>query len=102
MMNTLANHGYLPRDGRGISSGVLVRALASALNFEGSLAEIMFEHAIIVNPEPKATSFTLYVCFNIPKVTRLQARGSVAYNDLYGTSDQLNRHNVLEHDASLR
>ncbi|KAF2254655.1 Cloroperoxidase [Trematosphaeria pertusa] len=74
MMNTLANHGYLPRDGGNITKPNAVQALSSALNFNTSLAELMFEMAIIANPEPNATFFTL---------------------------DQLNRHNVLEHDASM-
>lgn len=51
-----------------------VAALGGGLNFAKDLAEIMFEQAVIANPEPNATFFTL---------------------------DQLNVHNVLEHDASL-
>ncbi|QKX61976.1 uncharacterized protein TRUGW13939_09132 [Talaromyces rugulosus] len=74
MMNTLANHGYLPHDGKGLTKEVVTNALKSGLNFNTSLGNLMFEMAIVVNPEPNATFFTL---------------------------DQLNRHNVLEHDASL-
>ncbi len=59
MMNTLANHGYLPRDGRNITKPNAVHALTTALNFNTSLAELMFEQAIIANPEPNATFFTL-------------------------------------------
>lgn len=75
MMNTLANHGFLPRDGRNLTKPTVVKALNTAINFNTSLAELMFDQAIIANPEPNATYFTL---------------------------DMLNRHNVLEHDASLR
>ncbi|CAI6333271.1 unnamed protein product [Periconia digitata] len=74
MMNTLANHGYLPHDGRNITKEAVVSAMGSALNFDPALANIMFEQAVIANPEPNATFFSL---------------------------DDLNRHNVLEHDASL-
>ncbi|KAJ2985838.1 heme-thiolate peroxidase [Xylaria curta] len=74
MMNTLANHGYLQRDGRNITRENAVKALADGLNFNPTLANIMFDQAIIANPEPNATYFTL---------------------------DHLNQHNVLEHDASL-
>ncbi|KAL3425447.1 hypothetical protein PVAG01_02238 [Phlyctema vagabunda] len=74
MMNTLANHGFLPRDGRNITLENAVFALTTALNFNQSLATIMFNAAVHVNPEPNATFFTL---------------------------DHLNQHNVLEHDASL-
>ncbi|KAI1139076.1 Cloroperoxidase [Hypoxylon sp. FL0543] len=74
MLNTLANHGFLPHDGRNITKDTTVNALASALNFNTSLGELMFSVALVANPEPNATFFTL---------------------------DQLNVHNVLEHDASL-
>ena len=75
MMNTLANHGFLPHDGQGLTKDVVVSGLTSGLNFDPTLAGIMFDKAVIANPEPNATFFTL---------------------------DHLNRHNVLEHDASLR
>ncbi|KAI0967299.1 Chloroperoxidase [Xylaria arbuscula] len=74
MMNTLANHGFLQRDGRNITRENAVNALKEGLNFNPMLANIMFDQAIIANPEPNATYFTL---------------------------EQLNQHNVLEHDASL-
>ncbi|KAH8892745.1 Cloroperoxidase [Thozetella sp. PMI_491] len=74
MMNTLANHGFLPHDGRNITEANIISGLGAALNFDSTLASLMFRMAIIANPEPNATFFTL---------------------------DQLNVHNVLEHDASL-
>ncbi|KAL1624662.1 hypothetical protein SLS56_007725 [Neofusicoccum ribis] len=74
MMNTLANHGFLPHDGRNITRANAIHALNTGLNFATDLAGIMWDQAIIANPEPNATFFTL---------------------------DNLNRHNVLEHDASM-
>ncbi|KAE8147767.1 Cloroperoxidase [Aspergillus avenaceus] len=74
MMNTLANHGFLPHDGRNLTRQAVIDGLGAGLNFNASLASLMFDMAIVVNPEPNATYFTL---------------------------DQLNQHNVLEHDASL-
>ncbi|RWA08467.1 heme-thiolate peroxidase [Xylaria grammica] len=74
MMNTLANHGFLQRDGRNITRENAVNALKDGLNFNPTLANIMFDQAIIANPEPNASYFTL---------------------------DHLNKHNLLEHDASL-
>ncbi|KAL4902082.1 hypothetical protein BDW74DRAFT_187055 [Aspergillus multicolor] len=74
MMNTLANHNFLPHDGRNITREKIIDGLGKALNFNASLASLMFDMAIVVNPEPNATWFTL---------------------------DQLNQHNILEHDASL-
>ncbi|KAI5859425.1 Cloroperoxidase [Durotheca rogersii] len=73
-MNTLANHGYLPHDGRNVTEQVVVNAMESALNFEEPLGWLMFRMAVFADPEPNATFFTL---------------------------DHLNVHNVLEHDASL-
>jgi hypothetical protein len=74
MLNTLANHGHLPRDGRNFTKDNVVKGLNSGLNFNATLGALMWSQAIIANPEPNATFFTL---------------------------DQLNVHNVLEHDASL-
>ncbi|SPO01815.1 related to chloroperoxidase [Cephalotrichum gorgonifer] len=74
MMNTLANHKFLPHDGRMLTEDAVVHALSAALNFDASLGSLMFKMAVGANPEPNATFFTL---------------------------DHLNRHNVLEHDASL-
>lgn len=59
MMNTLANHGFLPHDGRNITKDNAIHALNTAINFNVSLAAIMWEQAIIANPEPNATFFTL-------------------------------------------
>lgn len=74
MMNTLANHGFLNHDGRNLTRDVVVNGLKDGINFDPALGEIMFEQALIANPEPNATFFTL---------------------------DQLNVHNLLEHDGSL-
>jgi hypothetical protein len=60
MMNTLANHNFLPHDGRNLTREVVVDALASALNFNQSLGSLMFDMAIVANPQPNATYFTLY------------------------------------------
>ncbi|KAK1526800.1 hypothetical protein CPAR01_13328 [Colletotrichum paranaense] len=75
MMNTLANHGFISHDGKNLTKDVVVKGLQDGLNFGTDLGTLMFNMALIANPEPNATFFTL---------------------------DQLNVHNVLEHDASLR
>ena len=59
MMNTLANHGYIPHDGRKITEQVVIDAMGAALNFDPALAVVMFEQAIIASPEPNATYFSL-------------------------------------------
>lgn len=61
MMNTLANHGFLHRDGLNLTEDVVVKALQDGLNFDTALSKTMFKMALPANPEPNATWFTLYV-----------------------------------------
>lgn len=61
MMNTLANHGFIPRNGDNITKANAITGLREALNFDAALASLMWDQAIIANPEPNATFFTLYV-----------------------------------------
>ncbi|KAI9695640.1 MAG: hypothetical protein M1820_008487 [Bogoriella megaspora] len=74
MLNTLANHGFLPHSGKDISETNTIDALGNALNINQTLAEFLFSKAVTTNPKPNATTFDL---------------------------DNLSRHNILEHDASL-
>jgi len=93
MLNTLSNHGFLPHDGRNLTREVVIKGLSEGLNFNASLGSLMFDMALVANPEPNATYFTLYV----------QSRYGVwvCLRVLNGSRDNLNRHNVLEHDASM-
>jgi hypothetical protein len=75
MLNSLANHGHLPHHGFNISKDDIVDTLSRVLNMEDKLAIYLYESALMTNPDTNATTFSL--------------------NDL-------NRHNILEHDASLR
>lgn len=59
MMNTLANHGFLHRDGLNLTKEHVQTALQDGLNFDLSLSETMFEMALPANPDPNATWFTL-------------------------------------------
>lgn len=59
MLNTLANHNFLPHDGRMLTKDVVVHALSTALNFDDSFATMLFEVGVHANPEPNATFFTL-------------------------------------------
>ncbi|KAL4757283.1 peroxidase family protein [Aspergillus foveolatus] len=72
MLNTLANHGYIHRDGRNITREGLANGLIDSINFSQELAESMFDNVLAM--DPTATNFDL---------------------------DSLNAHNVGEHDASL-
>ncbi|KAK6222453.1 hypothetical protein QIS74_04155 [Colletotrichum tabaci] len=74
MLNALANHDFLPADGRGISLEITTRALRDGINVDPYVSKLLFDHAIKTNPDPNADTFDL---------------------------DHLNRHGIIEHDASL-
>jgi peroxidase family protein len=74
MLNTLANHGFLPHSGKGITEDDTMNALYDALHLNKTLGGSLFDFALTTNPQENATTFDL---------------------------DHLGRHNVLEHDASL-
>ncbi|KAK1671373.1 Chloroperoxidase [Colletotrichum godetiae] len=73
-LNTLANHGFLPHDGRNITLDIVIKGLKDAMNIEEALATAAFTPALKLNSIPNAN-----------------------YIDL----DMLNKHNVIEHDGSL-
>ncbi|KAL4932996.1 peroxidase family protein [Aspergillus undulatus] len=74
MLNTLANHGFLPHDGKDISKERTIEALGTALNIGEELAVYLFQEAMTTNPDTNAITVNL---------------------------NHLSRHNILEHDASL-
>lgn len=76
MLNTFANHGYLPRDGRNITRDDFNNAQMSALNFDPNLASTTTNAMVVKLGSPKNSS----------------ASFSLADFDA---------HNFTEHDASL-
>ncbi|KAI0427787.1 Cloroperoxidase [Xylaria sp. FL1042] len=74
MLNTLANHGYLPHNGKEISKAIAIEALNTAINWDVSVVSPLYDFAQPTNPDPNATTINL--------------------NDL-------TTHNILEHDGSL-
>ncbi|ETS80520.1 hypothetical protein PFICI_08049 [Pestalotiopsis fici W106-1] len=74
-LNTLANHGYLPRDGRKITLDFLRDAMLNGFNIAHSDAEGLFPLALQTSPDyPNTDTFDL---------------------------EDLGRHDILEHDISL-
>ncbi|KAM0247557.1 hypothetical protein ACHAP5_004007 [Fusarium lateritium] len=74
-LNTLANHGYIPRDGKNIDLKILEDGMLAGYNIEPMDALILFTQAIRTSPKyPLTRSFDLA---------------------------DLGRHNILEHDISL-
>lgn len=75
-LNTLANHGYLPRNGKAITLSILEDGMLDGFNIENSDAVLLFFQAIRTSPKyPGTNSFDLA---------------------------DLGRHGILEHDISLR
>jgi hypothetical protein len=75
MLNTLANYGFLPREGRNFTLPVVKHALATSLNISDDILELLYNFALTTNPGLNATTWGV---------------------------DTLGNHNILEHDASLR
>ncbi|CVL08760.1 related to chloroperoxidase [Fusarium mangiferae] len=74
-LNTLANHGYIPRDGKNITLDILKDGMLTGYNIENLDAVILFTQAIKTSPKyPNTHTFDLA---------------------------DLGRHNILEHDISL-
>jgi len=74
MLNALANHGYLPRDGKNVSLADLVTGFKQSINLA-----------------PEATFLVT--------VKALQASSTGNFLTLH--LDDLNKHNIIEHDGSL-
>ncbi|KAL4973674.1 Chloroperoxidase [Aspergillus desertorum] len=73
-LNTLANHGYLPRNGKGITLEILMQGMLEGFNIEHGDAVLLFSQAIRTSPFPSLNKFDLA---------------------------DLGRHGILEHDISL-
>ncbi|KAH8723882.1 Chloroperoxidase [Phaeosphaeriaceae sp. PMI808] len=73
-LNSLANHGILPRDGRNYNIPIVVKAFGGAINVSAEVATSLAKIAISLSSDPRKGMFNL---------------------------DDLNKHNVVEHDGSL-
>ncbi|KAL8789578.1 MAG: hypothetical protein Q9195_006755 [Heterodermia aff. obscurata] len=106
-VNALANHGYIPRDGR----NVLASELLSGMNQYGlgSFLASMLTHPVFLEQSPKdhkakstwwntlAHPFaTAFAAFGVREPQQKDADGIACLN-----LDQLALHNAIEHDVSL-
>jgi hypothetical protein len=76
MLNTLANHNFLPHDGKDITREQTADALFNALNVNKTLGSFLFDFALRTSPKANASTPTFSL-------------------------NNLGNHNILEHDASL-
>ena len=74
VLNSLANHNLLPRNGRNLTVPVLVNTLSQSLNVSTEIATKLSLGGVSVSKNPASGKFDL---------------------------DDLIRHNLIEHDASL-
>ncbi|PMD53342.1 Cloroperoxidase [Hyaloscypha bicolor E] len=74
MLNTLANHGFLPRNGVNVSLDDLITGLSESINLAAAATETPGEIALTTSTTGNASTFNL---------------------------DDLDKHHILEHDASL-
>ncbi|KZT19754.1 Cloroperoxidase [Neolentinus lepideus HHB14362 ss-1] len=109
-LNTLANHGYLPRDGKNITPSHLVHALKSAYGATTPLAWVLTYggYFLLRNPPPPASlpslspsslslslsslSHLAHVAKSLPTLRKVLAPLDLS---------DLALHNHIEHDASL-
>ncbi|CAK40535.1 cloroperoxidase [Aspergillus niger] len=89
MLNTLANHGLLPHNGKDISQEVITEVLNNTLNLADGLSAFLFEEAMTTVEDPKATTFSLSD-LNCPGI--LEHDGSLSRQDTYfGNNHEFNQ-----------
>lgn len=70
-LNTLANHGFIPHDGRNITSEIVQKGFKDAMNIDEALSAAAFKPALELNPGASVSAsldFVLSVANVIPKV----------------------------------
>ena len=58
-LNTLANHGLLPRSGKNITQADLVAAMRQGMNHDESLSVLLLRAAVQTNPSKDNATFSL-------------------------------------------
>ncbi|PNS20049.1 Nucleoporin nup184 [Sphaceloma murrayae] len=88
MLNTLANHGFLPRNGLNITREVAIKGFSDALNFDPSFGMLLWQQGLVANPIPNATFWTLG---NLQTHDLLEHDGSLSRQDqFFGNSTNFN------------
>ena len=86
-LNALANHGYLPHDGKNLDYEMINRAAQDAYHFEEGFyidaVNMVFEFNISTTEQPNET-FNL---FDLARHDRIEVDGSLTRNDIYFGDD---------------
>lgn len=104
MVNTLANHGYLPRDGLNVSLDILVQAFSDAVNLDESATLLVGDKALDTSTTGNNSTFNLDDLDTHDSMFPLiQCPGPVLISWSISVSVPLTHHEtvVLEHDGSL-
>lgn len=93
-MNTLANHDFVPHNGRNITRAPFIKACKDAFNVAEDFANQIFDNGVPSNPTPNAT-----VCLPLFSMTKVPTK---AYCSQFFDLDMLHKtHGFIEHDGSL-
>lgn len=59
MVNALANHGYLPRDGVNVSMADLITGFNASVNLESAATQLVGAKALLTSTTGNASTFNL-------------------------------------------
>jgi hypothetical protein len=104
IVNSLANHGYIPRDGRNVSYSEMKAAL-SQLGLSTTIKTALTYGAYLEHLDQPPTGFWVFIRNPFAYFLRHLGLRNPGQRDSHGAEclnlDQLNRHGAVEHDVSL-
>jgi hypothetical protein len=104
IVNSLANHGYIPRDGRNVRASEMKAAL-DELGLASTISTLLTYGAYLEHHDNPATGLWAFVRNPLAYALQRFALRDVGQTDPDGSPylnlDQLDRHGAIEHDVSL-
>lgn len=95
-MNSMANHGHFPRDGRNITFAMMEKKFLEVMGLSPEMTAILAIAALTVRDNETSVIFGVRSNFG----TRAPGE-KLDDGEVYINLDQLDRHGAIEHDASL-
>lgn len=86
MLNSLANHGYLPRDGLNIDADTLTQALSDGINIDPTTLAGAVQFAVSLSTTGNSSTFHLH---DTLKHNAIEHDGSMSRDDVYNGGDAL-------------
>lgn len=80
MLNSLANHGYLPRDGLNIDAAMLTQALSDGINIDPATLAGAVQVAVSLSQTGNSSTFNLHDTLTHDVI---EHDGSLSRNDVY-------------------